>query len=50
MKNIVEIPKFYKSERKQYSKEFRIFNAGWVKFYDYYGDDVTPLVSARMST
>lgn len=50
MNNNVEIPRFYKSPRKEYSKEIKLYNAGWVAFYDYMGDDLTPLIAARMST
>lgn len=48
--NNLEIPEFYKAPKIEYKKEIRLFNAGWVVYYDHYGNDVTPLVSARMST
>jgi thymidylate synthase (FAD) len=50
MENNVEIPKFYKEKHKEYEKQIRLYNAGWCVYYNHYGSDVTPLVSARMST
>lgn len=33
-----------------YSKELFLWNAGYVRYHNHYGDDNTPLISARMST
>lgn len=33
-----------------YSKELFLWNAGYVRYFNHYGDDSTPLVTARMST
>lgn len=34
----------------KYEKEIKLWNAGYVKYFNHYGDDNTPLISARMST
>jgi thymidylate synthase (FAD) len=34
----------------KYEKDIPLWNAGYVKYFNHYGDDNTPLVSARMST
>jgi len=33
-----------------YSKEIYLWNAGYVRYFNHYGDDNTPLITARMST
>lgn len=48
--NNIEIPKFYKESKIEYLKEIRFGSVGWCVYYDHMGSDITPLISARMST
>jgi len=34
----------------EYKKELFLWNAGYVRYFNHYGDDNTPLITARMST
>jgi len=38
------------SNDSAYSKEIQLWNAGYVRYFNHYGDDNTPLITARMST
>jgi len=49
-KNTVEIPILNRAPKQEYEKAIRIYNAGFVLYHDHYGSDLTPLISARMST